>query len=91
MLSGSRPGVEGGLRLSYATLGAFMKYPKESLPKKPTTAIADKKYGFFQTDKDFFIDVAQELGQTEVMVCYLQYESWVVVSFDFDFNLHFSN
>ncbi len=62
VLSGSRPGVEGGLRLSYATLGAFMKYPKESLPKKPTTAIADKKYGFFQTDKDFFIDVAQELG-----------------------------
>ena len=39
-----------------------MKYPKESLPKKPTKNIADKKYGFFQTDKFFFKEVAEELG-----------------------------
>jgi len=62
VLTGSRPGNEGGLRISYATLGAFMKYPKESLPKKPTANIADKKFGFFQTDKVFFNDVAAELG-----------------------------
>ncbi|HEX8270966.1 MAG TPA: deoxyguanosinetriphosphate triphosphohydrolase [Flavobacterium sp.] len=62
VLTGSRPGNEGGLRISYATLGAFMKYPKESLPKKPTSGIADKKYGFFQSDKDFFVEVASELG-----------------------------
>ncbi|UUC47353.1 deoxyguanosinetriphosphate triphosphohydrolase [Flavobacterium cerinum] len=62
VLTGSRPGNEGGLRISYATLGAFMKYPKESLPKKPTPHIADKKFGFFQTDKVFFNDVAAELG-----------------------------
>lgn len=62
VLTSSRPGIEGGLRLSYATLGAFMKYPKESLPKKPTQNIADKKYGFFQTDKAFFKEVADELG-----------------------------
>ena len=62
VLTSSRPGIEGSLRLSYATLGAFMKYPKESLPKKPTQNIADKKYGFFQTDKDFFKEVAAELG-----------------------------
>ncbi|WP_291119054.1 deoxyguanosinetriphosphate triphosphohydrolase [Flavobacterium sp. UBA6135] len=62
VLTGSRPGNEGGLRISYATLGAFMKYPKESLPKKPTKNIADKKYGFFQQDKDFFTEVASELG-----------------------------
>ena len=62
VLTASRPGIEGGLRISYATLGAFMKYPKESLPKKPTKNIADKKYGFFQSDKDFFQDVASELG-----------------------------
>lgn len=62
VLTSSRPGNEGGLRISYATLGAFMKYPKESLPKKPTTAIADKKYGFFQHDKSFFEEVANELG-----------------------------
>lgn len=62
VVSSSREGVEGSLRLTYATLGAFMKYPKESLPKKPTSKICDKKYGFFQQDKDFFKDVAEELG-----------------------------
>lgn len=62
VLTSSRPGVEGGLRLTYATLGAFMKYPKESLPKKPTSNIADKKYGIFQQDKKFFKEVAEELG-----------------------------
>lgn len=62
VLTSSRPGNEGGLRISYATLGAFMKYPKESLPKKPTSAIADKKYGFFQSDSEFFQEVAAELG-----------------------------
>lgn len=58
----SRVGREGGLRLSYATLGAFTKYPKESLPKKPSKHIADKKYGFFQNEKEAFLDVAKELG-----------------------------
>ncbi|GAA3778871.1 deoxyguanosinetriphosphate triphosphohydrolase [Corallibacter vietnamensis] len=62
ILTESRSGRIGGLRLSYATLGAFMKYPKESLPKKPTQHIADKKYGFFQQDKSAFIDVANDLG-----------------------------
>ncbi|WP_313805050.1 deoxyguanosinetriphosphate triphosphohydrolase [Flavobacterium sp.] len=62
VVTSSRPGVEGSLRLTYATLGTFMKYPKESLPKKPTSNIADKKYGFFQQDKTFFKEVASELG-----------------------------
>ena len=62
VLSTSRTGIEGGLRISYATLGAFMKYPKESLPKKPTSKICDKKYGFFQQDKAAFVEVANELG-----------------------------
>ena len=62
LLTQSREGVAGGLRLSYATLGAFMKYPKESLPKKPTNHIADKKFGFFQQGKNTFINVAEELG-----------------------------
>ncbi|MBC3846042.1 deoxyguanosinetriphosphate triphosphohydrolase [Winogradskyella echinorum] len=65
ILAESREGRAGGLRLSYATLGAFMKYPKESLPKKPTNHIADKKYGFFQSEKDMFVDVATELGLTK--------------------------
>ena len=62
ILTESRAGRDGGLRLSYATLGAFTKYPKESLPKKPTNDIVDKKYGFFQSEKNEFIDVASDLG-----------------------------
>lgn len=62
ILTESREGISGGLRLSYATLGAFLKYPKESLPKKPTSHISDKKYGFFQSEKEAFLDVVQELG-----------------------------
>src|SRR5690606_38491283 len=61
ILTQERSGLPGGLRLSYATLGAFMKYPKESLPKKPTTHTADKKYGFFQSEVSLFQDVANEL------------------------------
>ena len=62
ILTQNREGVSGGLRLSYATLGAFLKYPKESLPKKPTPHIVDKKYGVFQSEKEAFKDVVQELG-----------------------------
>ena len=62
ILTESREGISGGLRLCYATLGAFLKYPKESLPKKPTNHIVDKKYGFFQSDKEAFLDVVTELG-----------------------------
>lgn len=62
ILTESREGRHGGLRLSYATLGAFIKYPKESLPKKPTKHIGDKKYGFFQSEKEGFLNVATELG-----------------------------
>jgi len=65
LLTETREGVEGGLRLSYATLGAFMKYPKESLPKKPTKHIADKKFGFFQSEKNTFEEVAKTLGLTQ--------------------------
>ena len=62
ILTERRDGRAGGLRLSYATLGAFMKYPKESLPKKPSSHIADKKYGFFQSEKEAFTNIADELG-----------------------------
>ncbi|WP_407556320.1 dGTP triphosphohydrolase [Winogradskyella sp. 4-2091] len=65
ILTESREGREGGLRLSYATLGAFTKYPKESLPKKPSAHIVDKKYGFFQSEKQMFEDVVTELGLTK--------------------------
>ena len=62
ILTQSRPGREGGLRLSYATLGTFVKYPKESLPVKPSSNISDKKYGFFQNEKNTYVDIANDLG-----------------------------
>lgn len=65
ILTETNNGIQGGLRLSYATLGAFLKYPKESLPKKPTNHIVDKKYGVFQADKEAFTDVVLELGMLQ--------------------------
>ncbi len=62
ILTEHKEGITGGLRLSYASLGAFIKYPKESLPIKPTSNVADKKYGIFQSDIPFFSELAQELG-----------------------------
>jgi len=74
ILTESREGREGGLRLSYATLGAFMKYPKESLPKKPSDHIVDKKYGFFQSEKAMFQNIASELGLTKRSDDYVTYQ-----------------
>lgn len=61
ILCQSQKGSPGGLRLSYATLGAYMKYPKASLPYRPTTHVADKKFGYFQYDNTMFQEVASEL------------------------------
>ncbi|WP_266203501.1 dGTP triphosphohydrolase [Pontibacter kalidii] len=52
-----------GLSLTYTTLATFTKYPKESLPKiAGTKHTSEKKYGFFQTEKEWFNTIAQELG-----------------------------
>ena len=48
ILTDAQPGTPGGLRLSYATLGAFIKYPKQSLPLKPTRHVADKNTVIFK-------------------------------------------
>jgi dGTPase len=41
VLTASRPGIEGGLRISYATL-CFMKYPKKVYQKNQPKDIAEK-------------------------------------------------
>lgn len=61
------PTIVGGLRLSCATLAAFTKYPKESLTKNKKGSNAPKeklykKYGFFQSEKELFKEVAEETG-----------------------------
>jgi dGTPase len=65
ILMETRPGIPGGLRLSYATLGAFTKYPKASLPHRPTQHVADKKFGFFQAQQDDYLAVASDLGMLQ--------------------------
>jgi len=60
------PDVKGGLRLTYATLGAFCKYPKESFTPEKLLKLkkkkAYKKFGFFQTEKNIFKEVAEATG-----------------------------
>jgi len=61
----SQDGNPGGLRLSYGTLGAFIKYPKASLPNKPSSHVADKKFGFFQSESIFFKELMEDTGMVK--------------------------
>ena len=54
IISENKAGIKGGLRLSYATLGAFTKYPRKSILDKKSDHIKDKKYGFFHSQNTFF-------------------------------------
>ncbi len=51
-----------GLTLTYATLGAFTKYPRSSASSKVEERVSQKKFGYFQTEEAIFSTVAQELG-----------------------------
>ena len=56
-----------GLRLTYATLGAFTKYPCAALlGSRDKKRKSQKKFGFFQTEAKAFADVAATLGLLEV-------------------------
>ncbi len=65
------PNIEGGLRLSLATLGAFTKYPRESkLTGNDLKKIKGKKiyrkYGYFQSEKKVFENVASNIGLKKI-------------------------
>jgi dGTPase len=62
LLTNSISGIAGGARLTYATLATFSKYPKESYPKSTDKRASGKKYGFFQSEKKMFKDVANDVG-----------------------------
>ncbi len=53
----------GGLRLTYATLGTFMKYPRVSSVSAPAPGDSGaKKFGVMQSELDAFREIAAELG-----------------------------
>ncbi|MCC3303250.1 deoxyguanosinetriphosphate triphosphohydrolase [Sneathiella sp. HT1-7] len=53
----------GGLRLTYATLGTFMKYPRTSIVSAPSPADSGgKKFGVMQSELRAFHEIADELG-----------------------------
>ncbi|NRA38199.1 MAG: deoxyguanosinetriphosphate triphosphohydrolase [Planctomycetes bacterium] len=54
--------AEGGMRLTYATLGTFAKYPQESLLAGSGSSVSQKKFTFFQSEKDVFEKIALQLG-----------------------------
>ncbi len=64
--NGRRP---GGYTMTYTTLASIVKYPFES------TCATHKgfKYGFFQSEKEIFRQVAEELGLLQVEEHPLQY------------------
>lgn len=55
-----------GINPTYALLGAFTKYPRESYLEKEPSNIEElksqAKYGFFQAEKEMFKNIAEELG-----------------------------
>ncbi len=52
-----------GMKLTYASLGAFTKYPCSAyFPERDTKKKSQKKFGFFESEKEVFGEVAHELG-----------------------------
>lgn len=51
--NGRRP---GGFALTYTTLASIIKYPFESIQ------ITKPKFGFFQSEKDLYLEIARELN-----------------------------
>lgn len=57
------PSQEGGMQLTCAVLGAYMKYPRASVVDESLAGgISGKKFGFIQEDHARFEQLAGELG-----------------------------
>lgn len=55
-----------GLKLTYATLGAFTKYPRQSqLASINSHRVSQKKFGYYQSEKNLFRELAKNLGLVE--------------------------
>ena len=58
---------EYGLKLTYATLGAFTKYPCPALfEERNKSKKSQKKFGYFQSEREVFTEVANELELQKV-------------------------
>lgn len=56
---------DGGMRLTYATLGAYLKYPwlaKPLDPERTNSTHKRAKFGCFQSEKKLFLEIAEQLG-----------------------------
>ena len=82
ILTESKAGTPGGLRLSFATLGAFIKYPKASLPFQPTSHVAHKKFGYFQAQETFFNELTTELNLNDKKMVYRHPLAYLVEAAD---------
>ncbi|MEP5612804.1 MAG: deoxyguanosinetriphosphate triphosphohydrolase [Cyclobacteriaceae bacterium] len=54
--------INGGLKLTFASLGAFTKYPLSSSCEKETGRKSQKKYGYYQCDSGLFSQMADAMG-----------------------------
>lgn len=61
----------GGLRLTFAALGAFTKYPKSSHAPRDKNRKSQKKYGYYRSNLGQFSELAQTMGLKQ-----LGDESW---------------
>ena len=52
----------GGLKLTFATLGAFTKYPLSSSSEKEKGRKSQKKFGYYQSNASLFTELANEMG-----------------------------
>ncbi len=56
-----------GLKLTAATLGAFTKYPCPAFfPGREKSKKSQKKFGYFESEKEIFETVATQLGLTKI-------------------------
>jgi dGTPase len=62
LLNHSQSEIKGGIRLTYATLATFMKYPRASYPLYPNPGASQKKYGFFESERKLFKEIAEDIG-----------------------------
>lgn len=54
----------GGVQLTFATLASIAKYPCEAIAKKKGV-IHRKKFGFFQNEKDIFLEIAKSTSMIQ--------------------------